>query len=300
MIIMNVIPEKVLLATDGSEDAALAARVAVDLSKTLAAELHVIHAWQADFPRAYTVTVPHSIIEWCEQRAAGVLAREVEQIESIGGKVAQSHLATGRPADTILNLAGELGSVLVTMGSRGLGPVKNLLLGSVSEGVVHHAMCPVLVARGGDGAWPPGRVVIGDDDSEVSGRAGTLAAEIARPFGASGVLVRAYPEMPEIDVEARASNQRLVDDALRRAERDLMERANELENILGKRPRVRLVVGDAAAAILEACEGDEESHLIAVGTRGLGPVGRMRLGSVSTKVLRAAKGPVLVYPHEAV
>ncbi|HSK98704.1 MAG TPA: universal stress protein [Rubrobacteraceae bacterium] len=297
---MNVFPDKILLATDGSADAALAARVAMDLSNTTGTDLHVVHAWQADFPKAYAVTTPHTIIDWCEERAGELLAKEVEQIETAGGNVAETHLAMGRPVDMILNLAGELGSVLVVIGSRGLGPVKNLLLGSVSEGVVHHARSPVLVVRGKGSAWPPERVIIGDDDSEMSRRAGALAAEIAKPFGASAVLVRAYPEMPEIDVEGRASNQRLVDDALRRAERDLMERANTLESILGKHPRVRLVVGDAAAAILEICEEGEESYLIAVGARGLGPIGRMRLGSVSTKVLRAARGPVLVYPHEAV
>ena len=185
------------------------------------------------------------------------------------------------------------------MGSRGLGPVKNLLLGSVSEGVAHHTWHPLLVARGGQRAWPPKRFVIGDDDSEMARQAGKLAAEIARIFGASGMLVHAYPELPEIDLEGRVSDPRLVDDALRRAERDLEEQAKRLEGTLGKRPRVRIAVGDPAARILEvASEGS--STLIAVGSRGLGPVRRLRLGSVSTKVLRAAKDPVLLYPHEAV
>ena len=62
--------------------------------------------------------------------------------------------------------------------------------------------------------------------------------------------------------------------------------------------RVPVAVGDPAAAIRREAEG--EKVLVAVGSRGLGPVKRMRLGSVSTKVLRAAKGPVLVYPLEAI
>jgi nucleotide-binding universal stress UspA family protein len=54
---------------------------------------------------------------------------------------------------------------------------------------------------------------------------------------------------------------------------------------------------DPAVAILEVAKEGEEPTLIAVGSRGLGKVQRMRLGSVSTKVVRAATGPVLVHPH---
>jgi nucleotide-binding universal stress UspA family protein len=44
---MNGFPNKILLATDGSEDAALAARAAIELSGETGAELHVVHAWQS-------------------------------------------------------------------------------------------------------------------------------------------------------------------------------------------------------------------------------------------------------------
>jgi nucleotide-binding universal stress UspA family protein len=111
------------------------------------------------------------------------------------------------------------------------------------------------------------------------------------------VLVRAYPEMPEINAEGRSFDPRLVDDALRRAERDLVEQAEGQGRILGRRPRVQIAVVDPAAAILK---GPGERILVAVGSRGLGPLRRMRLGSVSTTVLRAAPGPVLMYPHEAI
>jgi nucleotide-binding universal stress UspA family protein len=52
-----------------------------------------------------------------------------------------------------------------------------------------------------------------------------------------------------------------------------------------------------ATWLLEAAEeGAPERTLVAVGSRGLGAIGRMRLGSVSTKVVHAAKGPILVHP----
>ena len=79
-------------------------------------------------------------------------------------------------------------------------------------------------------------------------------------------------------------------------------RAAEIEEASGIRSRARIAVGDPAACLIEAAEeGAPERTLIAVGSRGLGAVQRLRLGSVSTKVLRGARGPVLVVyrgPHE--
>ena len=203
----------------------------------------------------------------------------------------------GPPVDAILDVAEGIGADLLVVGSRGHGTLGRLLLGSVSEGVVHHSPCPVLVMRGGVNAWSPERIVIGDDGSEAAKKAGELASSIGGLFGVRCALVRAYPELPEADRAGRALDPRAVDDALRRAERELHERARELGPLAGRPPRVGIAAGDAAVAILEeAKEHDESRTLIAVGSRGLGPARRLRLGSVSTKVLRAARGPVLVCP----
>ena len=300
---MNGFPTKVLLATDGSEDAALAARAAADLSKATGSELHVVHVLPR-FPRhAYPGITPQVysyVLDETYKEARRLLDEEIKRIEDGGRRVAESHIRRGQFVDEILDLTEEIGAGLILMGSRGLGPVKRLLLGSVAEGVVHHAVCPVLVTRGGGEAWPPERVVIGDDGSEAAQGAGALAAEIGRLFRARGLLVQVYPRLLEVDVEGRKLNARMINDELRREERELEGRASEVEEHLGKRPTIRIAtVGDTAAVLLEAAEEEDEPEktLLAVGSRGLGPIQRARLGSVSTKVVRAAKGPVLVYPH---
>lgn len=101
-------------------------------------------------------------------------------------------------AKRILDLAEELGADMILLGSRGLGSLGRLVLGSVSERVVHHATCPVLVALGSESAWPPRRVVIGDDGSEEAKKAGGLASRFGHLYGAEMVLVRAgrEPERP--------------------------------------------------------------------------------------------------------
>ena len=64
---------------------------------------------------------------------------------------------------------------------------------------------------------------------------------------------------------------------------------------MGRRPEVQLVDADATLALLQMAEAGERKTLLATGCRGLGAMGRARLGSVSTNVLRAARCPVLIY-----
>lgn len=87
-------------------------------------------------------------------------------------------------------------------------PRRRLFLGSVSEGVVRHARCPVLVMRGGEGAWPPERAVL-DDGSEEAGAAVELGATI---YGAKGVLVQSSPSLMDADVEGSTVTARMLDD----------------------------------------------------------------------------------------
>jgi nucleotide-binding universal stress UspA family protein len=149
---MNGFPNKILLATDGSEDATLAARAAIELSNRTASELHVVHVWH-DVPTPHF----HSFVRaQLRQEAEETLQTQLERIEQAGGIVAESHLREGRTIDEILDLSEELEVGLLIVGSRGLGGVRRLLLGSVSEGIIRHAQRPVLVVHGGQDAWSAG------------------------------------------------------------------------------------------------------------------------------------------------
>jgi nucleotide-binding universal stress UspA family protein len=285
--------EKVLLATDGSKDAALAARAAVDVCERTGAELHVVHVWYS----VPTARLRPFMRAELKKLGKELLEEGVKRVEDSGGLSTGAHLVEGRAAEEILDLAGQIGAGLIVMGSRGLGPVGRIALGSVSEAVIHHSDWPVLVLRGGEDAWPPERVIFGDDGSEAARAAGDLGASLCGHHGAQALMLRAYPRLPEVDAEGRRFDPRMVDDELRRAEKALQERSRTLESRLGSRPKLRVVVGDAAASLVEAAEEDApERTLLAVGSRDLGVIGRMRLGSVSTKVVHAAKGPVLVHP----
>ncbi|HSK84466.1 MAG TPA: universal stress protein, partial [Rubrobacter sp.] len=62
-------------------------------------------------------------------------------------QIAGTYARVGFPDAEIVGLAGKLGAGLIVLGSRGLGPLKRALMGSVSDSVVRHAHCPVLVVR---------------------------------------------------------------------------------------------------------------------------------------------------------
>jgi nucleotide-binding universal stress UspA family protein len=295
---MDIFPTRILLATDGSEDAALATRAAADLSSTTGSELYVVHAWEFTAPySAYPGEILKNYRRSNEQAAQELLTRQVARIEEMGGTVTGALLRQGPPIDEILSFAEELHPGLVVIGSRGLGSVGSFLVGSVSEGVVHHAPCPVLIVRGGQKAWPPQRIVIGDDSSDPATRAGELGAVLAKLFGIGAILVRAYEAPPEPIGGWSGQDRIKLDEARLQKERALERRAKELEAIGESRPESRLIETDPTLALLlVAEEKEEEKTIIAVGSRGLGAAKRLMLGSVSTKVLRAARGPVLICP----
>ena len=278
---MSVFPTKTLLATDGSEDAAQATQAATDLASRSGAELHVVHVWH-DVPGPYR----HGYVKR-ELRRQGqeILDEQVRKIEEAGGTVAQAHLRGGRTSDEVIELAEELDVDLLVVGTRGLRGMRRILIGSHSDEIVHRSRRTVLVVRRGDNVWPPSRVVAGDDFSEDARRAAGLAANLGKLFGARMLLLHVEPQLSQESGEA-----------VGQAEGKLEDRARELEAILEERPQTRVVAGDPAEVLVDAAQ-EEGPTLVAVGSRGLGTLERVRLGSVSTKVIRAGLEAVLVYPH---
>ena len=142
---MSIFPATILLATDGSPDAALALETAVDLANTTNSELHVVTAARG-YP-AYDIRI-EEVAEQLRQEAQEVLDEQVRRVEEVGGTVQEAHVRVGeRRSDEIVKVAEEIRAGLIVMGSRGLGGVRRTLMGSVSDAVVRHAHCPVLIVR---------------------------------------------------------------------------------------------------------------------------------------------------------
>jgi nucleotide-binding universal stress UspA family protein len=147
---MSIFPTKILLATDGSREANLAARTAVDLADKTGSELHVAFILRAQDTSEYnpmgfnTEKAPEEEIKQMGQR---LLNEQVRRVEEAGGTVAGAHFRMARPDQGILAVGEDIGTELIVLGSRGIGGVRRALMGSVSDSVVRHAHCPVLVVR---------------------------------------------------------------------------------------------------------------------------------------------------------
>ncbi len=148
---MSFFPTSILLATDGSDEAKLATQAATELSRETGSEVHLVYVLptpaQLIGHHLYTDEVRESLIGGAERDAETFLKEQAEKINSDGGKVADTHLRSGDPDKEILRTADSLGVGLIVMGSRGLGAVARMLIGSVSDSVVRHAHCPVFVVR---------------------------------------------------------------------------------------------------------------------------------------------------------
>jgi nucleotide-binding universal stress UspA family protein len=141
---MSIFPTRILLATDGSAEAELAATTAADLAKSTGSELHVVHVGELR-PTflAQTEVEPAQL----EREAQQLLDEAVRRVEGAGSPVEEAHLRLGRADEEIVDLADDMGAGLIVMGSRGHGRIRRALMGSVSESVVRHAHCPVTIVR---------------------------------------------------------------------------------------------------------------------------------------------------------
>ena len=151
---MSIFPTKILLSTDGSKEAQLAFASAADLSKKTGSELHVVyvgHMPLVSYESPGATTLDPDLLgrmqEGAAQEARKKLDEQLQRVGQTGGEIAEVHARIGRPDAEIVGLADELGAGLIVLGSRGLGPLRRALMGSVSDSVVRHAHCPVLVVR---------------------------------------------------------------------------------------------------------------------------------------------------------
>ena len=154
--------KKILVALDGSVSSQKADQAALELAEKLKADLLVLHAISP--PTTYyhsTIASPTGMslpapsqheIDAYYAYAKKVATSIVGEVESKGKKLGihvktEISEAVSSVVETILNHAAKENVDLIVVGTRGLGGFKKLLLGSVSNGVVSHAHCPVLVVR---------------------------------------------------------------------------------------------------------------------------------------------------------
>src|SRR5215212_7734210 len=300
---MSIFPTKILLATDGSREAEAAARTAADLAQKTHSELHVVHAFGIVpvGPPVYPEATDLQSVEYeaetqegqriSEQRAREVLQEEVEKVRST---VAGEHLVEGRVAPEIVGLAEEIGAGLIVMGSRGRGGIRRALMGSVSQSVVRHAHCPVLVVRDGERQrdYLPGTILLAVDGAEEASAAARTAVELAKRTDSELHVVHVGEVTPVYHPERHGYRAR-YEELQEQARRLLDEQVHEVNSAGGTVSRAHLRMGRPDEEIVVLGE-EIGADLIATGSRGLGGMRRALMGSVSDSIVRHSHCPVLV------
>jgi nucleotide-binding universal stress UspA family protein len=283
---------RVLVATDGSQDA----KAAVEWVRRLPL---------ADDARFLVVSViPPPVVasqaDWVttERQVRVHEAHEaIDEACKLLGVAVASRLAEGDAREEIIATAIGWAADLIVLGARGLGAVKEFLLGSVSLGVARHAPCPVLVCKGSPRSVHT--ITIAHDGSPGAEEAlrfvtglPLLPATRLRIIGVADP-VRYPPTAPEI-----------IGGALRAAVADIeRERRATLERRLApaiaaaracvSTADLSIGLGQPATEILRYADVTD-TDLLVLGARGLGTMKRLLLGSVSEAVLRHAGCSVLV------
>lgn len=134
----------VLVPVDGSETAERAIEKAVEIAKVCGAKLHFLYVANIN-QLAINACLSDAILSAVTKAGDVILERAMEKVPEGIEKEASSE--TGSPAVVILDYLEDHPMDMVIMGSRGLGVVKGVLLGSVSQYVVEQAKCPVLVVK---------------------------------------------------------------------------------------------------------------------------------------------------------
>lgn len=294
---------KILIAYDGSEcaDAALA-----DLEKAglpPKSEAYVLSVYAEWMPTPASYKMVHTgftkyIQEW--EKDALAMARRARMVlkASFPDWEIHAETATGSPANLIVRRADELKSDLIVVGSHGRSGFGRLLLGSVSQKVLHAAHGPVRIARSRvEEAIMPIHLIVGVDGSKGAEAAVNAIAERNWPQGSAVRIVNGFPAIPPVGAEYAAS-------ALMEWIADERGRVDGvIEQAVGKLKEAGLTVSaikkDDDARRLLVSEADTwKANCVFIGARGMSAIERFVLGSVSSFVATHARCSVEVIREE--
>jgi nucleotide-binding universal stress UspA family protein len=223
-------------------------------------------------------------------------ARRIEAAAKAAGAEAEA-TPSSSPARGLHELAEEIGADLILVGSARHGRVGQILAGSVGVALLHGSPCAVGIAPMGyrerlaDGITS---VAVGFDGSEESGLALIAATQLASQIDAKLTLV-AVAEPPPISMgKGGNAGRHELTDAIQEEIRNRLAQARETvpDDIEAE---AMLITGDPVEALTDAT--GMSGNILVVGSRAYGPLRRVLLGSVSTKLVRSARCPLIVTPR---
>ncbi|MCH6197364.1 universal stress protein [Corynebacterium mastitidis] len=286
----------IVVAVDGSEASKVAVRWAANTAQKRDIPLRLASSYtMPQYLYAEGMVPPQELFDDLQNEAmekideARGIAHEVAPEIKIGHTIAE-----GSPIDMLLEMSKDV--TMIVMGSRGLGGLSGMVMGSVSAAVVSHASCPVVVVRADnpvDENTKYGPVVIGVDGSEVSQRATEYAFAEADARDAELVAVHTWMDMQVQASLAGLSAAQQQWEEVEAEQRELLD--SRLAPFMERYPNVevnKVITRDRPVRAL--VDAAEKAQLLVVGSHGRGGFKGMLLGSTSRALLQSAPCPMMV------
>ena len=284
---------KTLLAVDGSDNSYEAVHVLKYLARAEQLTLlHVLNVSKSVQPMMATRGDMEEFTarEQSMREDGELLLERVQSLLPIHAGPSTKHLRSGSPAEVIVSMAEEQKADLIVMGARGLSPIKEWLLGSVSHRILTLASCATLIVQGPVKAMKQILLPLqGSYDAEAAIRFLQL-----KPFH-DAVEVTLLTVLPSTDQPSPAGSAAAAAAAeMLEKQTDYIKGVAERLRAIGYQAQGVAVAGTPAAMILQEAT-TRRSDLILMGTRGRQGIARLVLGSVSHEVLHKMPCPVLAF-----
>ena len=282
-----------LLAVDGSDHSYEAVHALKHLAQAKQLTLlHVLDVSKSAHPMMATRgdMEEYKALEQSLREDSERLLDRVQSLLPTHAGPSTKHLRIGSPAEVIVSMAEQQKADLIVMGARGVSPIKEWLLGSVSHRIITMAHCAALIVHGPVKAMKQILLPIHDQsDGEAAMRFLQLKPfHDAVEFTLLTVSSSIEPPLPAGSVAAAAAAEILEKQTA------YIEGLAERLRTMGYQARGVAVVGTPATVILREAN-TLRSDLILMGTRGRQGLTRLVLGSVSHEVLHKMPCPVLVF-----
>jgi nucleotide-binding universal stress UspA family protein len=289
-----VLTGPILVATDDRDTSDAALRVAEGIAQDHGRSLHVISVFEplaSMYPPVdgLMIAVPPTISDTAraELRLTAVRGRLRKRLRAADSCKVQ--VKVGQVADSIADAARDIDASLIVLGFGNKRPIDRLLGDEIVAQVVRRATCPVLAVPS-DATAPLRRTVVGMDFSRASVRAARAAVSITTPPGHVWI---AHVKAPlEIPTEAFEGASVIYEQGVLAAFKKIEEALEKVE-LLEVRP---VILDGKVAEELLAFAASHRADLVVTGAHGRTLVERLLIGSVTTKLLRAAQCAVLIIP----
>lgn len=291
----------VVVAVDGSDASNNAVRWAANTALKRGIPLRIASSYtMPQFLYAEGMVPPKELYDDLQSETLDKIEQAREIAHEVAPELKIGHtVAEGSPIDMLLEMSHDV--TMIVMGSRGMGGLSGMVMGSVSASVVSHAACPVVVVREDNAVTESnkyGPVVVGVDGSEVSQKATAYAFREAQARGSELIAIHTWMDM---QVQASLAGLSAAQAEWEEVEREqgelLSERLEDLQEEYPDVPVKKVIARDRPVRALS--EGAEGAQLLVVGSHGRGGFKGMLLGSTSRALLQSAPCPLMVVRPES-